>query len=147
MCCEIFYNILNMLNFHKFLNSFWSLCLLLALAPSTISAASMSQDDNVTIGISCHNSIGLTSDNIVMTSNDEDEYNVKTFGDMDGDNDVDVSDIMLIVQLLLTKDDSNIDTDEADVNFDGEVTINDVMMLVGIVMGEDISRPVYAPLF
>lgn len=82
-----------------------------------------------------------------MASDDEDEYTIKTMGDIDGDHDVDVSDIMMIVQYLLTEDSSNIDKRDADVTWDGEISINDVMMLVNIVMGDRPSAPVYVPLF
>ena len=82
-----------------------------------------------------------------MTSDVEDEYTIKTMGDIDGDHDVDVSDIMMIVQYLLTEDSSNINKRDADVTWDGEISINDVMMLVNIVMGDRPSAPVYVPLF
>ena len=85
--------------------------------------------------------------NLYMASDEEDEYTIKTLGDVDGDHDVDVSDIMMVVQYLLNEDSSNIDKRDADVTWDGEISINDVMMIVKIVMGDSPSAPVYMPLF
>ncbi len=114
---------LNMFDIGKFVRRIMTLCLMVVMMPSMVHATNVPLDD------------------------DEDEYTIKTFGDLDGDKDVGVSDIMLLVQYLLTQDENLVEKEEADIFEDGEISINDVMMLVDIVMGGDVSKPVYVPLF
>lgn len=125
------------------------LFLIMAFLPSGSTAANTFAADVITQP--AYGSVETMSkdskkDHLDMVSGDEDEYLIKTFGDMNGDHEVDVNDVMLVVQYLLSED-SSIDKQDADVTWDGEVSVNDVMMLVNIILGNSPSLPVYMPLF
>ncbi len=48
---------------------------------------------------------------------------------------VDVNDVMLLVEYVLTNKSEGIDLDVADINGDGEITVNDVSGIVAIILG------------
>lgn len=57
-------------------------------------------------------------------------------GDMDGDGEINVNDIMSIVELILgAKEMSELDVTHGDMDGDGELTVSDVMRLVDIILG------------
>ena len=56
-------------------------------------------------------------------------------GDVDGDGEVSISDVSVLVDYLLQGDQVQIDLDNADVDGDGEVTISDVSALIDKLLG------------
>lgn len=141
---------MNMCSYLKSIMREVGLCLIMAFLPSSLLASTDSASDVITQP--CHGSVETVSKDSIqghldMASGDEDEYLIKTFGDMNGDHEVDVNDVMLVVQYLLSEDSSYIDKHDADVTWDGEVSVKDVMILVNIVLGNSPSLPVCVPLF
>ena len=59
----------------------------------------------------------------------------KLLGDVNSDGEVDVNDVMLLVEYVLTNKSEGIDLDVADINGDGEITVNDVSGIVAIILG------------
>ena len=58
-------------------------------------------------------------------------------GDINGDGDISVNDVAMIVNYILGITDSNFIIANADVNGDGEIDINDVMGTVSIILGDN----------
>ena len=58
-------------------------------------------------------------------------------GDVNGDGDVSVNDVAMIVNYILGVVNDNFIAANADINGDGEIDINDVMGTVSIILGED----------
>ena len=56
------------------------------------------------------------------------------FGDVNMDGSVNVSDVISMINYLMTGDDSNFNAENADGNGDGLVNINDVTLLIGKLM-------------
>ena len=63
-------------------------------------------------------------------------------GDVNGDKNVTISDVMMIVNHVVTNTTgSNFIAAHADVNGDGNINITDAMMLVRIILNEDTTEP------
>ena len=58
-------------------------------------------------------------------------------GDVNGDGDVSVNDVAMIVNYILGVANDNFIAANADINGDGEIDINDVMGTVNIILGDD----------
>jgi len=57
-------------------------------------------------------------------------------GDIDGDGQVTVSDINVIINMMAGMDDGTIDTTIADVDGDGQVTLSDINVIIDIILGK-----------
>ena len=57
-------------------------------------------------------------------------------GDVNGDHAVTIADVTALVNVILGKDNSNINNDAVDINDDNAVTIADVTALVNIILGK-----------
>jgi len=57
-------------------------------------------------------------------------------GDIDGDGQVTVSDINVIINMMAGMDDGSIDTTIADVDGDGQVTLSDINVIIDIILGK-----------
>ncbi len=59
-------------------------------------------------------------------------------GDVNGDGNVNISDVTALINYLLSGNDSNIQPDNADMNSDGGINISDVTTLINkLLRGED----------
>ena len=57
------------------------------------------------------------------------------WGDLNHDGDVSVTDVTLLVNYILTRDDTLLDATEADLNYDNDVSISDVVTLANYILG------------
>ena len=57
--------------------------------------------------------------------------NINISGDLNNDSNVDVLDVVLIVNMILTNDESNAN---ADINLDGEINVQDVVTLISLIL-------------
>ena len=55
-------------------------------------------------------------------------------GDVNGDGQVNITDVTMLINALMSEDFSNIVTDNADLNGDGSINITDVTTLINMVM-------------
>ena len=55
-------------------------------------------------------------------------------GDLNGDKNLNVSDVMLLVNIILGGDVQSYNTYAADVNGDGDITVSDVQLLVNVIL-------------
>ena len=62
-------------------------------------------------------------------------YLGKTFGDVNNDGDLNISDVMATVSHILGDTPQNFSEDAADVNGDGAINITDVMSMVDAILG------------
>ena len=60
-------------------------------------------------------------------------------GDVNGDGNITVTDVMLLVSHILGLEDENFIIGNADVNGDGNITVTDVMLLVSLILGTTAS--------
>jgi len=61
---------------------------------------------------------------------------IRAIGDIDGDGQVTVSDINVIINMMAGMDDGSIDTTIADVDGDGQVTLSDINVIIDIILGK-----------
>ena len=61
-------------------------------------------------------------------------------GDVNGDHNVNISDVTALINYLLTKDASSIDPDAANCNHDGEINIADVTALTNYLLSGNWSN-------
>ena len=61
-------------------------------------------------------------------------YAVSQWGDLNGDDSVNVTDVTLMVNHILGKDNDNFIIENADVNNDGDINVTDVTALVNIIL-------------
>lgn len=65
-------------------------------------------------------------------------FKVKTdLGDVNGDGQVNITDVTVLINHLLTDDASLIVIEKADINGDGEINITDVTVLISLVLGDN----------
>ena len=77
-----------------------------------------------------------------FTTKDQNMYVPIMRGDVNGDKNVTISDVMMIVNHVVTNTTgSNFIAANADVNGDGNINITDAMMLVRIILNEDTTEP------
>ena len=60
-------------------------------------------------------------------------------GDVNGDGDVNVTDVTLLVNYILGYQNDNFLIENADINGDGSISVTDVTTLVGIILGNDMT--------
>lgn len=83
------------------------------------------------------NAVFATGDKVNITSNDTKEYNVLIYGDLNGDGEVTLVDLLLVQKILLNK--SNLEgvyLNAADVNKDGEMTLVDLLLVQKYLLGK-----------
>ncbi len=68
-----------------------------------------------------------------MLVNDLDYLNGLNNGDINGDDSVDILDVVMLVSYILSGDTSELDG--ADINNDGNINVLDIVALVNIILG------------
>ena len=58
-------------------------------------------------------------------------------GDLNGDGEINVSDVTSLINLILGHLQSKMSTSQADVNGDGQLNVNDVTALINMILGKD----------
>ena len=76
----------------------------------------------------------INIDNIAMKHYVEPEHIL--IGDVNGDKQISIADVTMLVNIILGKTTEGFDTKVADVNGDGEISIADVTALVNIILGK-----------
>ena len=61
-------------------------------------------------------------------------------GDVNGDGEVNVTDVTMIVEYVMGQHNSNFIADNADANGDGSITITDITEVVNLILGGDITQ-------
>lgn len=86
----------------------------------------------------CHLSnieFATSSFNLINLAETSFQINVNLTGDVNNDGTVDISDVVALVNFILSTESTEFDNNSADINKDGYIDISDVVALVNIILG------------